>query len=76
MKRKIKLRDMTKEQWNNYQNKCVANCRKCVFGTVNCQDSKQKDSWFNNKDMFSNKFLDQEVEIEVPDILDEVEKNI
>ena len=72
MKKRIKLRDMTAEQWDNYQNKCTTNCRKCVFGTVNCQDSEYKDSWFNNKDLFSDKFLDQEIEIY--DILTKEEK--
>ena len=75
MKKKIKLRDMTVEQWDNYINKCLSrSCSECIFETVNCRGSENKKSWFNNKDLFSDKFLDQEVEIEEPDILDEVEK--
>lgn len=30
--------------------------------------------WYDNKEMFSDKFLDQEIDIEVPDILDDAEK--
>ena len=74
MKKKIKLRDLTKEQWDNYQNNCIGKCNNCVFGSVNCQDSGNKRSWFNNKDLYSDKFLNQEIEIEGPDILDEKEK--
>lgn len=77
MKKKIKLRDMTPEQYNDYlNNRCVGgdNCRNCIFAIVNCQDPECNDSWINNKDFYGKKFLDQEVEIEVPDILDEKEK--
>lgn len=75
MKKKIKLRDMTKEQWDDYINKCLSrSCSDCIFEPVNCRGSENKRSWFNNQDLYSNKFLDQEIEIEVPDILDEVEK--
>ena len=31
MKRKIKLRDMTKEQWDNYTSKCRFACNNCIF---------------------------------------------
>lgn len=74
MKRKIKLRDLTKEQWDNYTNKCRFACNGCIFLYTCCQNSKNERSWFNNKDLYSNKFLDQEIEIETTDILDEAEK--
>lgn len=76
MKKLIKLRDMTAKQYNDYlDNKCAGdNCSNCVFARANCQDPEGNDSWINNKDYYSDKFLDQEVEIEVPDILDEKEK--
>lgn len=74
MKRKIKLRDMTKEQWDNFLYKCNLTCDTCPFGNSRCQKSENKGSWFNNKDLFSNKFLNQEVEIDAPDILVEAEK--
>lgn len=74
MKRKIKLRDMTKEQWDNFLHKCHMTCSKCPFNQARCLKSENERSWFNNKDMFSDKYLNQEVEIETPDILDEAEK--
>ena len=75
MKRKIKLRDLTKEQWDNFlENKCYMFCDTCPFSNGRCQKSEIKSSWFNNKDLFSDKYLNQEIEIEEPDILDEVEK--
>lgn len=61
---KIKLRDMTIE-WDIYlSNKCTGGdcCSNCIFTTVNCEGSECKDSWVNNKDCYSDKFLDQEVE--------------
>ena len=75
MKRKIKLRDMTKEQWDNYKEKCSRCCHKdCIFFGTNCFLSSSKYSWINNKDIYSDKFLDTEIEIEEPNILNEKEK--
>lgn len=75
MKREIKLRDMTKEQWDSYKrNVCMWLCTDCPIKAGKCFVSTNECSWFNNKDMYSNKFLDQKVEIEIPDILDEAEK--
>lgn len=79
MKKKIKLRDLTKEQWDtNRDSLCKLdkgeNCDKCIFQWVGCDDSILRSSWINHKEMYSDKFLNQEVEIEAPDILDEVEK--
>lgn len=75
MKREIKLRDMTKEQWDSYKrNVCMWLCTDCPIKAGKCFFSTDENSWFNNKDMYSNKFLDQKVEIETPDILDEAEK--
>ena len=44
------------------------------FLSTCCQNSKSEKSWFNNKDLYSNKFLNQEIEIETTDILEEQEK--
>lgn len=77
MKKRIKLRDMTKEQWDKYSfNVCklYCACRDCILRFLDCSKSNFENSWINHKDMFSNKVLDQEVEIEEPDILDEAEK--
>lgn len=80
MKRKIKLRDLTPEQWDkNRHSLCKllshACCENCIFQWVGgCSDSICRNSWINHKDFYSDKFLDQEVEIDVPDILNKDEK--
>lgn len=73
MKKKIKLRDLSKKELEQWMNRNCSNtsCKKCKFKYAICTGSN---SWFNNKDMFSDKFLDQEIEIEKTNILDEVEK--
>ena len=78
MKKTIKLRDLTKEQWDKNRNSLCKldkgeNCDKCIFQWIG-QDPEYRYSWLNNEDMFSKEFLDQEVEIEVPDILTKEEK--
>ena len=70
MKKKIKLRDMT-EEWTS--SSCThLTCEKCQFYGVNCITS----SWINHKDFYSDKFLDQEVEIDVANVLTDDEKRI
>lgn len=80
MKKKIKLRDMTVEQW--YNNKALL-CK--LFGNRYCDNfifqgiesytaSYDKNSGFNNKDFYTNKFLDLEIEIDIPNILNKEEK--
>lgn len=79
MKKKIKLRDLTQEENVKWREKnCTFwgngwGCNKCIFYNVMCIANKQKD-WIYHKDLYSDKFLDQEIEIEAPDILDKEEK--
>lgn len=62
--KKVKLRDLTPEQYRKWKDK---NCTKsdcytnCPFRCIECYDT----FWLSCKDMFSDKFLDQEIEIEV-----------
>ena len=75
MKKTIKLRDLSKEQWDSYKrNVCRCLCTDCPIKAGKCFLSTDETSWVNNKNMYSNKFLDQEIEIELPEILDEEEK--
>jgi hypothetical protein len=77
MKKTIKLRDLTKEQfvaWRGEKCSCT-NCDNCPFRCVNC-NSCDAILWVNNKDVFNDKFLDQTIEIEVPDLLTEEEKEL
>lgn len=74
MKQKIKLRDLTEKQYETWrkENCDNMNCNTCPFYKVQC--SLGEFCWVRNKDIYSNKFLDQEVEIEVPYLLTKEEK--
>lgn len=61
--KKKKLRDLTPEEWDKWHKNC-GNCNKCAFNIVSCSCSYEKRSWVNNKDIYSDKFLDQEIEVE------------
>ena len=63
-KKKIKLRDLTKVQYKNwYENNCYkVECEDCIFCNVYCRWAN--DCWVKNKDLYSDKFLDQEIEVE------------
>lgn len=61
--RKKKLRDLTPEEWDKWHKNC-GNCSKCIFNKVTCNSSYVKSSWVHNKDLYSDKFLDQEIEVE------------
>ena len=75
MKIKKKLRDLTEEEYRKYlDTHCGGkSCSECIFGIVTCSYHHNR-NWIKNKDLFSDKFLNQEIEIKVPDILDEKEK--
>lgn len=76
MKIKKKLRDLTEDEYRKYvETSCSGNsCSdECIFSIVTCS-YHNKHNWIKNKDLFSDKFLNQEIEIEVPDILDKKEK--
>ena len=68
-KKKVKLRDLTEEQYDLWvENNCAnheVSCRDCPFQKVQCDNHESiNDAWYLNKDLYSDKFLDQEVEIE------------
>lgn len=64
-KRRVKLRDLTPEQYKNwYRDYCCGHCEGCVFDKTNCDPHDERFCWVNNKDLYSDKFLDREVEIE------------
>lgn len=66
--KKVKLRDLTEEQYKNwFKNNCPKydDCRGCPFKKVKCVNREKKnDWWIRNKDLYSDKFLDREIEIE------------
>ena len=59
--KKKKLRDLTEKEWFEWKDKNCNKCDKCVFRYVDCVT---KNSWINHKDLYSDKFLDQEIEVE------------
>ena len=66
-KKKVKLRDLSKRKYVNWwyrhcfeQNKCEVDC---PLKNVKC-DARFTSSWIGNKDLYSDKFLDQEIEVE------------
>ena len=86
---KKKLRDLTKNEAlyfsfeGIYCNTRCNDCKDCIFNIVECRAYRGEESnlldqrwWFINKEMFSEKFLDQEIEIEVEVKLTEDEKVI
>ena len=64
--KKVKLRDLTQEQLGKWKERnCDGNkCKDCVFNQnkVNCIYVAY--CWIKDKSVFSDKFLDQEVEID------------
>lgn len=62
--KKKKLRDLTEEEYNKWKNrKCHINCKNCIFNSVYC-DISGSACWIHHKDLYSDKFLDQEIEVE------------
>ena len=64
--KKKKLRDLTQEEWDKWKdNNCSSTCcGQCIFRHTSCAYRYEEDSWINNKDLFSDKFLDQEIKVE------------
>lgn len=63
---KKKLRDLTKEDYEKWTNKMCGeiSCKDCIFNKAQCSEPSDEASWVNNKDLYSDKFLDQEIEID------------
>ncbi|MDY5645491.1 MAG: hypothetical protein SPF22_00570 [Candidatus Onthovivens sp.] len=75
MKITKKLRDVTPEELKEwYRINCNNHCDGCIFDNVYCCIINSNHQWVHHKDLYSDKFLDQTIEVEVPDILDKEEK--
>ena len=63
-KKKVKLRDLTEEQWQKWRIKCGTSrlCSGCPFSRINCSIDNTS-NWFYHKELYSDKFLDQEIEV-------------
>lgn len=61
--KKKKLRDWTMDDFKKWEDvNCKGVCDDCPFTNVHCNDNAKR-FWMNHKDLFSDKFLDQEVEV-------------
>ena len=62
--KKKKLRDLTEEEYKKWVIENCDNgilcCKDCVFRYVNCDKHFR---WIDRKDLYSDKFLDQEIEV-------------
>ena len=69
-KKKVKLRDLTKEQYEEWVEQnciwmCDDGCRGCPFRKVKCDNRYMADDVrYLNKNLYSDKFLNREIEIE------------
>ena len=71
MKVTKKLRDVSLDEFKKW---CYEReCRDCIFNIVNCS-IYDGNGWINHKDLYSDKFLDQTIEVGAPDVLDKEEK--
>ena len=60
--KKKKLRDLTEEEYKKWDEKnCNGDCDECIFENVHCATSR---CWIYHKDLYSDAFLDQEIEVE------------
>lgn len=64
-KKKVKLRDLTMEQYEKWMNEQCEElcCDGCFFRVVEC-NYYDDSCWMRNKELFSDKFLDQEIEVD------------
>lgn len=63
--KKVKLKDMTVEQYKKWckDNCSDTKCTSCIFYKVSCGEWREN-CWIKNKEVYSENFLNQEVEIE------------
>lgn len=63
--KKKKLRFWTMDDFKKWEdvNCKVDGCDDCPFANVFCNPNVAKSFWMNHKDLYSDKFLDQEVEV-------------
>lgn len=66
--KKVKLRDLTESQYRKWAKKNCHTfgkyCEGCPFRKVCCIQYERYQWWIKNKKLYSDKFLDQEIEID------------
>lgn len=64
---KIKLKDICPSQYDKWTQGCDnRECKNCPLRVVNCSASSGNYSWIHDKGNFSDKFLNNEIEISIP----------
>ena len=66
-KKNKKLKNLTYAEYANFKIFVCGiecNCETCPFRMGNCESPDSKDSWFNNKEMYSEAFLNQEIPVD------------
>lgn len=64
--KKKKLRDLTEEEFLNWKGNNCGNCKNCIFRNVICTCAGKYESlWVECKELYSDTFLNQEIEVEV-----------
>lgn len=62
--KKKKLRDLTFEEFLKWkENHCTTDCTKCIFNNVYCRTDSRR-NWIYHKNLYSDEFLNQEIEVE------------
>lgn len=66
IKENKKLKDLTYDEYAKFKSfECgyYGKCDNCPFRTGNCESPDSPDSWFNNQEMYSEDFLNQELSV-------------
>lgn len=63
-KKKKKLMDLTEEEFLNWKRNNCGNCKNCIFRNVICTCAGKYESlWVECKELYSDTFLNQEIEV-------------
>ena len=76
IKENKKLKDLTYDEYAKFKSfECgyYGKCDNCPFRTGNCENPDSPDSWFNNKEMYSEGFLEQVLPVD-KELLDDEDR--
>lgn len=76
IKENKKLKELTYDEYAKFKSsECgyYEKCDNCPFRTGNCESPDSPDSWFNNQEMYSEDFLNQELSVD-KELLDDEDR--